>query len=132
MEFLVEFEINIPNGTPLSEVKDREAAEAAAAAKLAGEGHLVRVWKGLVASGETKILGLYRAESTTEVNSLLGGLPLADWMHITVTPLESHPNDPGAGGDRRAATGQLPAPRLTLIYRLDITLGEPMDFGPTA
>jgi muconolactone delta-isomerase len=132
MEFLVEFEINIPNGTPLSEVKDREAAEAAAAAKLAAEGHLVRVWKGLVASGETKTLGLYRAETMTEVNSLLGGLPLADWMNITVTPLESHPNDPGAGGERLAATGQLPAPHLTLIYRLEITLGEPLDFGPTA
>ena len=45
MEFLVEFEINVPGGTPQSEVRDREDAEATAAAQLAREGHLVRVWK---------------------------------------------------------------------------------------
>ena len=42
MEFLVEFEIKIPVGTTESEVKDREDAEAEAAAKLVQEGHLVR------------------------------------------------------------------------------------------
>ena len=57
MEFLVEFEINVPDGTPASEVKDRENAEAAAAAKLVAEGHLVRVWKR---AGDRTILGLYR------------------------------------------------------------------------
>ncbi len=45
MEFLVEFQVNVPDGTPESGVKDRENAEASAAAKLADEGHLVRVWK---------------------------------------------------------------------------------------
>jgi len=96
MEFLVEFEINVPDGTPASEVKDRENAEAAAAAKLVAEGHLVRVWKRPVASGETKILGLYRADSDAQLDGLLGALPLYEWMHITVTPLEPHPNDPAA------------------------------------
>ena len=38
MEFLVEFEVNVPDGTPESEVKDRENAEASAAAKLVDEG----------------------------------------------------------------------------------------------
>ena len=36
MEFPVEFEINIPGGTPESEVEDRENAEASAAVRLAG------------------------------------------------------------------------------------------------
>jgi muconolactone delta-isomerase len=140
MEFLVEFEVDIPKGTPVSEVNDREEAEAFAAANLAGEGHLLRLWKRLVASGETRILGLYRAESETELDSLLGGLPLAEWMHVTVTPLESHPNDPAGGEGSRAAAGlrkpaighQLPAPRLTLIYHLEVTLGQPLDLGTTA
>jgi muconolactone D-isomerase len=26
---------------------------------------------------------------------VLGTLPLRPWMTLTVTPLESHPNDPG-------------------------------------
>jgi muconolactone delta-isomerase len=45
MEFLVQFELNIPDGVPESEVEDRERAEAAAAETLAGEGHLVRLWQ---------------------------------------------------------------------------------------
>ena len=96
MEFLVEFEVNVPDGTPESEVKDRENAEASAAAKLVDEGHLVRLWKRPVGPGETAIVGLYRADSETELDGLLGALPLYDWMRVTVTPLEPHPNDPAA------------------------------------
>ena len=94
MEFLVEFDINVPDGTPGSEVEDRQTAEASAAAKLAENGHLLRVWKPLVANADGRALGLYRAESETEMNSLLQALPLYDWMRITVTPLAPHPNDP--------------------------------------
>ncbi len=100
MEFLVEFEINIPEGTSDSEVNMREAAEARAAAKLVDEGHLARLWKPPVAPSQTKTLGLYRAESETELDALLGTLPLYDWMRITVTPLEGHPNDPAAAEAR--------------------------------
>jgi muconolactone delta-isomerase len=96
VEFLVEFEVNIPEGAPESEVKGRENAEASAAAKLVDEGHLVRVWNRPVAPGETKIIGLYRADSETQLDGLLGALPLYEWMHVTVTPLKPHPNDPAA------------------------------------
>jgi muconolactone delta-isomerase len=95
MEFLVEFEIKIPAGTAESEVKDREDAEADAAAKLVEEGHLVRVWKLPVESGETHVLGLYRADSETELDGLLRALPLYEWMRVSVTALGAHPNDPG-------------------------------------
>jgi muconolactone delta-isomerase len=100
MEFLVEFEVIVPDGTPESEVKARERDEASAAAKLVDEGHLVRVWRRPVASGEAKILGLYRADSETQLDGLLGALPLFEWMHVTVTRLEPHPNDPGGHGAR--------------------------------
>jgi muconolactone delta-isomerase len=96
MEFLVEFAVNIPDGTPESDVKDREDAEASAAAKLVDEGHLLRVWKRPIAPGDTKVLGLYRAESETELHGLLKALPLYEWMHVAVTRLEPHPNDPAA------------------------------------
>ena len=55
-------------------------------------------------------------------------------MHVTVTPLEPHPNDP-ATADRPATAAmsiELPDPRLTLVYRLEATLGEPLDLGDTA
>lgn len=96
MEFLVEFEIEIPHGTPASEIEGRERAEASAAAQLAADGHLLRVWKRTVTRDETRILGLYHADSRPELDGLLAALPLADWMRIAVTPLEPHPNDPGA------------------------------------
>jgi muconolactone D-isomerase len=95
VEFLVEFEVNVPNGTPASEVEARNSAEASAAARLVRKGHLLRLWKPPTAPGETKALGLYRAETEAQLTDLLRALPLYDWMGITVTPLEAHPNDPG-------------------------------------
>ncbi len=94
MEFLVEFELDIPDGAPESEVKDREKAEAAAAEALANEGHLVRLWKASVRPGPGTVLGLYRAASRTELDGFLDALPLSQWMHMSITPLEKHPNDP--------------------------------------
>jgi len=137
MEYLVEFHINVPEGTPEAEVSDREQAEAAAAARLAADGHLVRLWKRPVATGETNALGLYRADSKTELDALLGALPLYEWMSVTVTPLERHPNDPAvtqrSAARREANVGdRLPDPRLTLVYRLEATLGQPLDLGETA
>ena len=97
MEFMVEFKVEVPAGTPHAEVEQRERAESAAAARLAEDGHLVRLWRRpLVGDGATAI-GLYRAGSQAELDGLLAALPLADWLHITVTPLEAHPNDPATG-----------------------------------
>jgi Muconolactone delta-isomerase len=51
MEFLVDFEVKVPDDEPEPEVERREAEEAAAAARLAREGHLVRLWKRPVVAG---------------------------------------------------------------------------------
>jgi muconolactone D-isomerase len=96
MEFLVEFEVKVPGGAPASEIEARNRAEASAAARLIDEGHLLRLWKPPAAPAETKALGLYRADSEAQLTDLLWALPLYDWMNITVTPLETHPNDPVA------------------------------------
>ena len=83
MEFLVRFEIAVPDGTPAAEVGAREQAEAAAAARLVADGNLVRLWKTSVGAGETATLGLYRAESEAELQAMLHALPLFSWMHVT-------------------------------------------------
>jgi muconolactone delta-isomerase len=138
MDFLVEFEINVPEGTPETEVTAREDAESAAAAKLVDQGHLVRLWKRRVAPGESRPIGLYRAESEHELDGLLSALPLSDWMRVTLTALEPHPNDPAAHRrppDRRgqsAASSRLPEPRLTQVYRLEATLAPPLELGEVA
>jgi hypothetical protein len=51
-------------------------------------------------------------------------------MQVTVTALESHPNDPVRRDP--AIVPQLPDPRLTRVYRLEATLGQPLDLGETA
>jgi len=96
MEFLVEFEVDVPAGTPDAVVEQHQRAESAAAAKLAKDGHLVRLWRRPLAGNGTTAIGLYRADSEAELDGLLAALPLADWLRVTVTPLEAHPNDPAA------------------------------------
>lgn len=93
MEFLVEFIVSVPAGTPGSEVTEREGAEADSAAHLAREDHLRRLW---TADGGGRIIGLYQAASREELDGLLDGLPLRSWMQISVTPLQPHRNDPGS------------------------------------
>jgi muconolactone delta-isomerase len=94
MEFLVEFEVEVPAGTPQAEVEQRQRAESAAAAELAEDGHLVRLWRRPHVGEGTTAIGLYRADSEAELDDLFAGLPLADWLRVTVTPLATHPNDP--------------------------------------
>jgi muconolactone delta-isomerase len=138
MDFLVEFEINVPKGTPESEVTAREDAESAAAAKLVDQGHLIRLWKRRVTSGESRPIGLYRAESEADMDGLLRALPLYEWMRVTVTPLESHPNDPAVQQrvprhrQEAGVSSHIPEPRLTQVYRLEATLAPPLELGETA
>jgi muconolactone delta-isomerase len=94
MEFLVEFEVEVPAGTAHPEVERRQRAESTAAAKLVEDGHLVRLWRRPLGGDGATAIGLYRADSEAELDGLLAALPLADWLRVTVTPLEAHPNDP--------------------------------------
>ena len=95
MEFLVEFDVEVPDGTSDTEVARRKREEAVAAAGLAAEGHLLRLWRPTADAGEPTAVGIYAADSRAELDALLRALPLADWMQMTVTPLAPHPNDPG-------------------------------------
>jgi muconolactone delta-isomerase len=94
MEFLVQFDVHIPDGVPESDIEDRERAEAAAAETLAAEGHLVRLWQASTENGSMTVPGLYRAESKAELDGLLGALPLYEWLQTSTTMLDPHPNDP--------------------------------------
>ncbi len=137
MEFMVEFDVHVPEGTATSEVDDRERAEASAAARLAEAGRLVRLWK-LPGDG-ARAIGVYRADTEAQLDGWLGALPLSEWMHVLVTPLAPHPNDPSQGrapdpsdAGTGSTGGQLPNPALSLVYRLEATLGQPLELGDTA
>ncbi|MEU5312293.1 muconolactone Delta-isomerase family protein [Streptomyces sp. NPDC021562] len=92
-EFLVEITTTVPEGTSQDEVERRRAAEAVRAKELAATGNLARLWRPV---GELRSIGIWRAEDEKELHEkVLGTLPLRPWMTLTVTPLQSHPNDPG-------------------------------------
>ncbi|BBC93472.1 muconolactone Delta-isomerase family protein [Streptomyces griseofuscus] len=92
-EFLVEITTSVPAGVTEEQVAERRAAEAVRARELAATGHLARLWRPV---GEKRSIGVWRADDEAELREkVLGTLPLRPWMSLTVTPLESHPNDPG-------------------------------------
>src|SRR2546428_13698249 len=94
MESLAKFHLEFPANTPDAEVEQHQRAESTAAASRAEEGLLVRLWRRPLVGDGTTAIGLYRAFSQAQLEDLLAGLPLADWLRVTVTPLEAHPNDP--------------------------------------
>ncbi|MER6438945.1 muconolactone Delta-isomerase family protein [Streptomyces sp. NPDC001185] len=95
-EYLVELTTTVPEGTEQTEVDRRRAAESARARELAAQGRLLRLWRPV---GELRSIGIWRAEDETELLAeVLGSLPLWPWMTAVVTPLQSHPNDPGRTG----------------------------------
>ena len=71
MEFLVAFKLKVPDGTAAYEIDGRANAEAASAAKLADQGHLVRLWNVSVAPAQT-VVGLYRADSQSRAGPTAG------------------------------------------------------------
>ena len=90
-EFLTTFAIAIPAGTPGQQVDETEAREAARAKELAGQGHLLRLWR---LPGEGRALGLWRARDAAEMQAILTSLPLDAWMTVQTAPLTPHPSDP--------------------------------------
>jgi muconolactone delta-isomerase len=91
-EFLTTFTIAVPEGTPGQIVADTEAREAQRARELAGQGHLLRLWR---LPGGSRALGLWRARNPAEMQAILASLPLDGWMTVQTTPLTPHPSDPG-------------------------------------
>jgi muconolactone delta-isomerase len=90
-EFLVIFTTTIPAGTPGQTVEDTEAREAQRAKELAGQGHLLRLWR---LPGESRALGLWSAGDPAEMQTILKSLPLDAWMTDETTRLTPHPSDP--------------------------------------
>jgi muconolactone delta-isomerase len=91
IEFLTTFTVSVPAGTPGQAVADTEEREARRAKELAGQGHLVRLWK---LPGESRALGLWRVRDAAEMQAILASLPLDAWMTTQTTPLTEHPSDP--------------------------------------
>ena len=91
-EFFTTFTLTIPAGTPRPVADDTIAREAQRAGELAGQGHLLRLWR--LPAGGPGALGLWRARDAAQMQAILESLPLYSWMTIQTTPLTEHPSDP--------------------------------------
>jgi muconolactone D-isomerase len=94
MDYLVDFTIVIPEGTPAEEIERRTSAEGIRVGELAAQGHALRVWRPLPDDGRQRATGLYRAADDRELDRILDSLPLRQWMEVSVRALAEHPNDP--------------------------------------
>jgi muconolactone delta-isomerase len=94
MEYLLTMTTQVPPGTPEAEVDDVRAREAANTSRLIGEGHVRRLWRPPLRSGEWRTFGLFAAAGDAELERVLASMPLRIWRSDDVTPLSHHPNDP--------------------------------------
>jgi muconolactone delta-isomerase len=95
MEYLVTMTTHVPAGTPPAAVDDIRTREAARAQELAEMGHLLRLWRPPLKPGEWRTLGLFAADDSEQLETILASMPLRVWRTDEVTPLSPHPNDPG-------------------------------------
>ena len=125
MEFLVEFELEVPEGTPESEIEQRTRAESVATARLADQGHLHRIWRRAAVAndglGPRPLQCRERERARRTAACAASGRLAAGHDHSARAASER--SEPGH------AVNGLPEPRLTLVYRLEATLGEPLDLG---
>jgi muconolactone delta-isomerase len=94
MEYLVVMTTRVPDGTPAEAIDDIRAREAARSRELGSQGHLLRLWRPPLQTGEWRSLGLFAAEDGDELERVLASMPLRIWRTDEVTPLARHPNDP--------------------------------------
>ena len=104
-EFLTTFTISVPEGTPAQVVDDTEAREARRAKELAGQGHLLRLWR---LPGRSRALGLWNAGSPAEMQAMLEVAAYGSVDDRRDHAAQPAPERPGAdhrmtGNDRRVA-----------------------------
>ena len=98
MEFLVTMTTHVPQGTSEETVAEVRHREAAHSRDLAERGSLRRLWRPPVKPGEWRTLGLFAADDSTELESVLTSMPLRIWRTDEAMPLSPHPNDPALSG----------------------------------
>jgi muconolactone delta-isomerase len=103
VEFLVDMVTTVPAGTTDDAVAEMRAREAARSAQLVAQGSLLRLWRPPLKPGEWRSWGLFSADDADQLETVLASMPLRVWRHDTVTPLSSHPSDPGRPGGAEEA-----------------------------
>ena len=130
MEYLVTMTTHVPEGTPAAAVDDVRAREAAHSRDLAGQRHLLRLWRPPLEPGEWRSLGLFAAGDGDELETVLASMPLRVWRTDEVTPLSPHLWRAGDGAGMQAILASLPLGAWLSIQTTPLT-AHPSDPGIT-
>jgi muconolactone delta-isomerase len=98
MEYLVTMTTHVPPATADEAVAELRGREAARSRELAGQGHLLRLWRPPLQPGEWRTIGLFVATDEVELEEVLASMPLRVWRSDQVVALGAHPNDPQKSG----------------------------------
>src|SRR5215467_7091927 len=120
MEYLVTMTTHVPDGTAEADIQDMRGREAVRSRELAGEGHLLRLWRPPLQPGEWRSLGLFAADSPGQLEQVLASMPLRAWRTDEPTVLAPHPNDPA--GQPPAGQSAQPAGGTEFLTTFDITV----------
>ena len=131
MEFLVTMTTHVPEGTPEAAVDDVRAQEAARSRDLAGQGHLLRLWRPPLAPGEWRTLGLFEADDRTALETVLLSMPLHIWRTDEPVALSPHPNDPGRHTSHRG-TSKTTGSEFFTTFTISVPPGTPSDVTAAA
>ncbi len=88
MEWLVAIRVRIPDEMDGEEIARITAAERVRGLELKADGTIQRIWR---VPGQTRNVGIWRAEDATALHAAIGSLPWSRWIEAEVTPLGVHP-----------------------------------------
>jgi muconolactone delta-isomerase len=94
MHYLVTMTTHVPSGASDEAIEEIRSREANRSRELASRGLLLRLWRPPLQPGEWRTLGLFNANDSWQLDSILQSMPLRVWRMDQVTPLSAHPNDP--------------------------------------
>lgn len=89
MLYMVQMQVNVPQGLPTAEFDAIKAREKAYAQDLQRSGQWLHLWRVV---GEYANVSIFDVAGNDELHQLLAGLPLFPYMTLKVTPLARHPS----------------------------------------
>jgi muconolactone delta-isomerase len=82
MEYLVTMTTHVPEETPGQTVAGIRAHQAAHSSELAGQGHLLRLWRPPLRPGESRSRGCSASRNLAEAQAIPKPMPLDAWMAV--------------------------------------------------
>ncbi len=92
-EYLVRISVHLPADMAANQRAALADAERRRGSELIAVGAITRIWR---LPGRSANVGIWRADSATELHQLISSLPLHPWMIVDVEAIAFHPLEAAA------------------------------------